>query len=212
MLKIKKFVFSNFYENTYILWDELSKDTAIVDPGCLEETEQSQLSEFISENFLKVKFLINTHCHIDHVFGNAYVKDKYNPIFIAPEKDIPLLQNMEEQARMFGMEVIKSPLPDEFIDPDKKILLGKIELKFIFTPGHTPGEYCIYFEKDKICITGDVLFYEGIGRTDLWGGDFNTLINSIKNELLKLPEDVTIYPGHGENSTIGHEKKHNPFL
>jgi glyoxylase-like metal-dependent hydrolase (beta-lactamase superfamily II) len=98
------------------------------------------------------------------------------------------------------------------IDEELELTLGNSKIKFLFTPGHTPGEYCLYLEKEKICITGDVLFKEGIGRTDLWGGDYNTLINSIENKLLTLPDDVIIYPGHGDSSTIGYEKQYNPFL
>ncbi|MBL1213685.1 MAG: MBL fold metallo-hydrolase [Ignavibacteriae bacterium] len=212
MLKLKKFVFSPFLENTYVVWDSKTNETAIIDPGCVEPEEEKELSDFIESNDLNVKYLINTHCHIDHVFGNAYVKSTYDCEYWAPEKDEFLLNNMSEQAKMFGIQIKPSPNPDKFITDDTVLSLGEIQPKFLFTPGHTPGEYSIYFEEDKICITGDVLFKEGIGRTDLWGGNFDTLIESIKTQLLTLPEETVIYPGHGEDSTIGDEIKLNPFL
>lgn len=211
-LNLNKFVFNPFMENTYVLWNEETKDTAIIDPGCCNEDERIELEKFIEEKELNIKYLVNTHCHIDHIFGNAFVKEKYNPKFIAPEEDKFLLDNAVEQAKMFAVDLTPSPEPDEFIFDGMSIDLGKIKNEFLFTPGHTPGEYSIYFEDDKICITGDVLFYEGIGRTDLWGGDLETLLDSIRTRLFTLPDEVTIYPGHGEKSTIGHEKKHNPFL
>ena len=113
---------------------------------------------------------------------------------------------------MFGLNLEEPPVPDRLISEDTDLSLGNSKLKFLFTPGHTPGEFCIYLKEDKICITGDVLFKEGIGRTDLWGGSYDTLIKSIETKLFSLPDDVKIYPGHGESSTIGHEKQNNPFL
>lgn len=211
MLKVKTFVFSMFYENTYLIWDDDSKEAAVIDPGCLEVFEQEKLVSEINQNKLKIKYLINTHCHIDHIFGNQFIKSTYDCEYLAPEKDLPLIQNAENQGRIFGVEVKKSPAPDKFITESLVIHLGNIQPKFIYTPGHTPGEYSIYFENEKICFTGDVLFKEGIGRTDLWGGDTKTLLNSIKEKLYQLPDDTTIYPGHGELSTIGFEKQNNPF-
>ncbi len=212
MLKIHKFVFSPFQENTYLVWEESSRITAIIDPGCIERFEENLLSEFIDKNSLIIKYLINTHCHIDHIFGNAYVKLKYNCEFLAPEKDVFLIEMMNEQAKTFGFKIKLSPKPDSLITEKTSIKLNNEELEFLFTPGHTPGEYSVYSAANKICLTGDVLFYEGIGRTDLWGGDYKMLINSIKNKLFTLPDETKIYPGHGEVSSIGHEKKFNPFL
>jgi len=211
-LNLHKFVFSPFMENTYVIWDNETNESAIIDPGCHDTNEEIELEKFIEEKNLQVKYLINTHCHIDHVFGNAFVNGKYSPIFLAPEEDIFLLHNAVEQGKMFAIDVKPSPEPDEFIYDGMSIKLGGIKNEFLFTPGHTPGEFCIYFEDDKICITGDVLFREGIGRTDLWGGDTNTLLNSIRTRLFTLPDDVVIFPGHGEESTIGHEKTNNSFL
>jgi len=212
MLKIKKFIFSPFSENTFVVWDKSSSDACVIDPGCNSDKEEKELESFITQNNLNIKYLINTHCHIDHIFGNAFVKEKFNPVFLAPKGDVFLLEKSEEQAALFGIDIKLSPKPDKFIEEEVNIALGSIKGEFLFTPGHTPGEFCVYFENEKICFTGDVLFKEGIGRTDLWGGNYNTLIRSIKEKLLSLPDDVRIYPGHGEASTIGYEKISNSFL
>lgn len=212
MIKVEVFTFNAFSENTIVLWDDESKEAAVIDPGTSSVSEEKILSEFISSEKLTVKYLINTHCHIDHILGCSFIKKKYDPTYYTPEQDLPLLENAEQQASMFGIDITKPPDPDKFITEETELFLGNSKLKFLFTPGHTPGEYCIYLQEEKICITGDVLFNESIGRTDLWGGDYNTLLNSIEKKLLSLPDDVVIYPGHGESSTIGYEKQNNPFL
>jgi len=213
MIKIKKFTFSSFAENTYLLWDESSKETMIIDPGCSDSYEEKELENFISSNKLSVKYLINTHCHIDHIFGCEFVKEKYKIPYYAPEKDLPLIEHFDKQIEFVEIKVTaQPPLPDNFITEDLKLKLGETEPVFLFTPGHTPGEYCIYFPDDKFCLTGDVLFQNSIGRTDLWEGDYDALLQSIKTKLLTLPDDTIIYPGHGDESTIGEEKKYNPFL
>ena len=212
MLKVQKFVFNPFSENTYIVWDDNSKNGAVIDPGCYDDGEREAVDNFIRSNSLNLKFLINTHCHIDHIFGNAYIKKNYDVKFLTPEKDVPLLDMMMNVAKMYAVKLVPSPQPDELIFDEQKFLLGNTEGKFLFTPGHSPGEVCLYFERDKICFTGDVLFNKNIGRTDLPGGSYDTLIDSIENKLFTLPYDVTIYPGHGATSTIGDEKKNNPFF
>jgi len=212
MFNIQKFVFSPFYENTYLIWDDNTKDAAVIDPGCYDDKERSTLDEFIKKELLEIKFLINTHCHIDHIFGNAYIKEKYNPTFLAPEKDLFMLDLMIDTAKSYGVEFTPSPKPDKLIDKDEPFILGESAGKFIFTPGHTPGEYCLFFEKDKICFTGDVLFRRSIGRTDLWGGNYETLLESIRTKLFTLPDETIIYPGHDSHSTIEEEKENNPFF
>jgi len=212
MIKVKVFTFNLFSENTIVLWDDETKESAVIDPGNSTPDEDRLLAEFISTTNLSVQYLINTHCHIDHILGCRFIKEKFNPVYYAPEKDIPLLEHASDQAQMFNITISVPPKPDELITEKTGLYLGKSKLSFLFTPGHTPGEYCIYLELEKICITGDVLFNESIGRTDLWGGDYNNLINSIKSKLFVLPDDITIYPGHGEESTIGHEKQYNPFI
>jgi glyoxylase-like metal-dependent hydrolase (beta-lactamase superfamily II) len=212
MIKIEKFIFSPFSENTYLIWDDESKNTIVVDPGCSDREEENILERFIEEKKLSMKYLINTHCHIDHIFGCHFIKEKYYPRFLIPEKDLPLLQHAEKQAEMFGVEIKIPPQPDQYLSEELFLILNKSKIEFLFTPGHTPGEFCIYLKAEKILVSGDVLFKESIGRTDLWGGNYDTLISSINTKLLILPEDVKVYPGHGEETTIGHEKYYNPFL
>jgi len=214
MLKIQKFVFNPFSENTYLIWDDDSKAAAIIDPGCYDDNEKETVDDFIRSQSLKLKFLINTHCHIDHIFGNAYIKNNYNPdksgynvTFLAPEKDVPLLDMMVEVAKIYEVKLDPSPRPDDLISGEQLFRLENSEGRFLFTPGHTPGGICLYFEKEKVCFTGDVLFNKSIGRTDLFGGSYETLISSIENKLFTLPDDVAIYPGHGSLSTIGDEKQ-----
>ena len=212
MLQIQRFVFNPFYENTYIIWDDKTKEGAIIDPGCYDSKEREAVDDFIRLNSIHLIYLINTHCHIDHIFGNAHIKLKYRPIYLAPEKDVFMLDLMIDAAKNYGVEFTPSPKPDQFISEEAALVLGDLKGIFLFTPGHTPGEFCLYYEKEKICFTGDVLFKGSIGRTDLWGGDYDTLIESIQNKLLTLPDDVIIYPGHDSRSTIGDEIKYNPFL
>ncbi len=212
MIKVQKFIFNPFLENTYIVWDDKSKESIVIDPGCSNQNEKKLLADFIENNNLIPKFIINTHCHIDHILGNSFIKEKFNPILLMPEKDIFLLEIMKEQAYYFGIEFEPSPLPEEFISEDKILKLNNCDVKFLFTPGHSPGEFCVYLESEKICFTGDVLFKESIGRTDLWGGNYEILINSIKVKLLNLPDDVIIFPGHENESSIGYEKQFNPYL
>lgn len=212
MLVIKSFIFNLFSENTYVIWDESTRESAIIDPGCSNNVEEKILGNYIDENNLEVKYLINTHCHVDHVLGCEFVKNKFGPIYYIPEKDLFLFEGAVLQANTFNLTLNPLPKPDEYLSEDLHLNLGKSKMSFLCTPGHTPGEFCIYFPTEAFCITGDVLFKNSIGRTDLWGGDYDTLLNSIKTKLLTLPENVLIYPGHGESSKIGLEKSDNPFL
>lgn len=212
MMNIKTFVFNPFQENTYIIYDEISKEAAIIDPGCMNESEENAIDGFLLNNKLALKYMINTHCHIDHILGNRYIKEKYNPKFYAPEGDIFLFDLMINEALKMGFEMKKSPQPDEFLTEDLTINLGSAGIKFIFTPGHSPGGFSIYVKEEKFCITGDTLFRESIGRTDLWEGDYDVLLHSISAKLYVLPEETIIYPGHGEPSSIGYEKSNNPFI
>lgn len=212
MIRIEKFIFNLFSENTYLIWDEDSREAMVIDPGCYHPEEEETLNSFIEAGPLKVKYLINTHCHIDHILGNAFVAEKYKPLFLAAEEDLFLLDLMYQQAEQFGYNMKKSPAPSEYLTEKSNIQLGRNVFKPLFTPGHSPGGYCLLSEASEICITGDVLFYQSIGRTDLWGGNYDTLIRSIESKLLILPDNVIVYPGHGESTTIGGEKQHNPFL
>jgi hydroxyacylglutathione hydrolase len=212
MIVIKKFVFNPFSENSYVVWDEKTNEGMIVDPGCYNSSEERELADFVGDRNIFIKYLIITHCHIDHILGCKFVKDKYSPIFLVPQEDLPLLKEAEQQASAFGLEMVRAPLPDEYLDESSEIELGNSTVKILFTPGHSPGEHCLYFEKESFCLTGDVLFQNSIGRSDLWRGDYSVLLKSIRNKLFTLPDEVTIYPGHGENSKIGIEKRENLFL
>ena len=212
MVKLRKFVFNPFRENTFIVWDDLTKECAVIDPGCSDEVEENELSEFIRNNNLIPKYLINTHCHLDHIWGCKFVKEKYNPEYLIPEDDLALLKNAGTQAERYNVQFDNPPSPDNFISEKLNIKLGESAVKFLYTPGHTPGEFCLFFPDENFCIVGDVLFKDSIGRTDLWGGDYETLLNSIINKLLPLNDDVVIYSGHGDESTIGRERRMNPFL
>jgi glyoxylase-like metal-dependent hydrolase (beta-lactamase superfamily II) len=212
MIEIAKFVFNPFSENTYIVWDKEKSEAIIVDPGCYDSFEESELADFISDNKLTVKYLVVTHGHIDHVLGVNFIKHKYNPVYLAPEADIPLLKMTDKQGAAFGIECGVPVMPDLYLSEHSSIELGSSEIFPLFTPGHSPGEHCLYFKNEAFCMCGDVLFKGSIGRTDLWSGDYDTLISSIRDRLFILPDDTVIYPGHGDASRIGIEKKENPFV
>lgn len=212
MIKIKKFVFNSFFENTFVVWDDITLDAAVIDPGCSNKKEESELKEFIHNQNLLVTNLINTHCHIDHILGCSFIKAEFNPVFSIPEGDVPLLEAAEQQASVFGIKLKTVPKPDILLTEESILKIGSYNVKILFTPGHTPGEICLFFAEDKICIAGDVLFQGSIGRTDLWGGDLNTLLDSIRTKLFTLPDDTLVYSGHGPETTIEEEKKFNPFL
>ena len=211
-MKIQKFTFNPFLENTYIIWDEETLEAAVIDPGMSNPVEEDEITSFIEQNSLSILYIINTHCHIDHILGCGFIKSKYNPVYYMPEGDIELFYNAESQAMMFGVQLSKLPEPEKYLSEELELKLGKEAISFLFTPGHSLGEFCLYMKDSNICISGDVLFYESIGRTDLPGGNYEVLLDSIRNKLLVLPDDVEIYPGHGEKSTIGYERAHNPFL
>lgn len=211
-VNIKRFVFNPFMENTYVIWNTLTLEAMIVDPGNSIPEEDMELTMFINEHGLKLKYLINTHGHIDHILGNSYVLSSYKVEHLIPEKDLYLFSNASQQAAMFGIEYRESPLAARFIDESAKLSLGDILFEFIYTPGHTPGEFCIYFPYQKLLIAGDVLFLESIGRTDLPGGNTEQLLNSIKEKLFVLPLETVVLPGHGESTSIDFEIKNNPFF
>jgi hydroxyacylglutathione hydrolase len=211
MTQIKSFVFNPFQENTFLLFDE-TNECVVIDAGCNETNEQLELLTFIEENGLKLKLVLNTHCHIDHIMGNAFLVEKYGVSSVAHKADIPLLERSNDMAIAFGFRIQKPPMPDVWVNHGDIIEFGNTKLKVLHVPGHSPGCIAFYCEKDEFVIVGDVLFKGSIGRADLPGGDYDTLISSIKENLFTLPENIVVYPGHGEKTTIGHEKKTNPFF
>lgn len=210
-MKIKQFVFNPFQENTYLLYDETG-EAIIVDAGCYTPSEAAEVKRFTDENKLTVKFLVNTHCHIDHILGINALRDIYNVDSYAHREELPTLQMAPQHAMMFGLVIDTVPKVEKTVDEGDELKFGNTTLKVIHTPGHTMGGVCLYSEKDKLLITGDTLFQGSIGRTDLGGGNFETIIQSITNKLLTLPDDVDIFPGHGDSSTIGKERTSNTFL
>ncbi len=207
---IKTFVFNPFYENTYIIYDE-TKAAAVVDPGCYEDFEKQEISTFIEESELNIKMVINTHCHIDHVLGNAFIAGQYNVPLKIPKGEVQLLEAVANYAGTWGINHYEPKDPDELLE-EGDITIGNLNLKMILAPGHSPGHLIFHHEESKSVIGGDVLFRESIGRTDLPGGDHEQLLTSIRTKLFTLPDDTTVYSGHGPTTTIGYERQFNPFL
>lgn len=174
--------------------------------------EKDKLRDFIKAKGLKPTLFLNTHCHLDHVFGNRFVSKEYDLPLVMHKLDVPVYKAVENYAGGMGFSVETLPEPGKFIEEGDTVSFGNTTLDVLFTPGHSPGSVCFLSKKDDFVIAGDVLFHQSIGRTDLPGGDFDTLINSIKTRLFTLPNNTEVYPGHGPSTTVGFEKKNNPFL
>jgi glyoxylase-like metal-dependent hydrolase (beta-lactamase superfamily II) len=211
MISIKSFTFSPVQENTYVLYNE-QKQAFIIDPGCYFTAEEEKLLQFITENELKPVKLINTHCHLDHVFGNKWVHKKFDLELHLHPLEEKVLAFAPTSGQMWGLNFENYSGPLHFINDGDIINLGNDKFEVILAPGHSPGSICFYCKEQNFLIGGDVLFYESIGRTDLPGGDHETLLKSIRERLFVLPDETIVYSGHGPSTTIGHEKKHNPFL
>lgn len=212
MTLVAKLTFNPFQENTYIVYDD-TKECVIFDPGMYTAEERKNLLDFINEKELKPVRLINTHCHIDHVFGNNYIHQKYNLPLEIHKGELIVLEKVPEVCMRYGIPYSDpSPMPGEYIEEGDVIEFGNTKLEAIFTPGHSPASLSFHCKESAFIIAGDVLFRDSIGRTDLPGGDFNTLISSIKNKFFGLDDEIVVYPGHGPSTTIGYEKKNNPFL
>lgn len=210
MITIKTFVFNPFMENTFLVYDETG-EAIIIDPGCYENWEKEELKGFVDSNGLNVTKLINTHCHIDHCLGNKFVKDTFGVELALQKTEEEVLKSVINYAPAYGFDAYEETEADEYLDPGDIIKFGNSELKVLSVPGHSPGHIALINAEEKICISGDVLFRESIGRTDLPGGNYDTLINSIHSQLFLLPEDTIVYSGHGPVTTIGDEKHINPF-
>lgn len=211
MIHIETFVFNPFAENTYVLHDETG-ETVIIDPGCCDKQELAEITDYIETNALKPVQIINTHAHIDHVLGIAALKRKYNIPFSLHQLDEPLLKAVKSYASNYGFSGFDEPEIDKYLAEGDTVQFGNSSLKVIFVPGHAPGHIAFVNEAQRFVIGGDVLFHMSIGRTDLPGGDHNQLLLSIRNKLFTLPDDYNVYPGHMQLTTIGFEKKNNPFF
>ncbi|MDR0981850.1 MAG: MBL fold metallo-hydrolase [Culturomica sp.] len=215
MMQVKIFVNNPWGENTILLYDE-TLETAVIDCGCLKESEQQRVSDFISSNGLKPVRLLNTHLHVDHVFGNQFMVDTYGLKPEASEEDDFLIAKSCDLEKMYGMKAMRGvkhpPATAHYLQDGDTVKFGNSTLKVIAIPGHSPGGLCYYSEPDKLLISGDVLFNGAIGRSDLPRGDGAALIRNIREKLFVLPDDVVVIPGHGDTTTIGDEKLYNPFF
>ena len=211
MLTVTSFVFSPVQENTYVVHNE-SGDCIIVDPGCYFGNERNELKEFIENGQLAPKYLLNTHCHLDHVFGNKFVHDTYGLTLHLHEKEKPLLDYAPTSGLSWGLPFDNYRGDLIFLREGEVIRLGDDELEVLFTPGHSPGHVSFWCKAQHFVLSGDVLFRQSIGRTDLPGGSFETLIQSIREKLFVLPDETVVYAGHGPETTVGAEKADNPFL
>ncbi|QKG53581.1 MBL fold metallo-hydrolase [Hymenobacter sp. BRD67] len=213
MLRIVSFTFNAFSENTYLLIDEASRATAIVDPGAYSADEQRTLHHYLESEKLVVQYLLNTHAHIDHVLGNAFVLQHYPNIpFLLHSLDLPTLRAVPTYAGPYGFAAYEPAEPTGELTAGQVIELGESRLEVRFAPGHAPGHVVLYDAAGGQLVGGDVLFKGSVGRTDLPGGDHATLLASIRKELLSLPDATVVYPGHGPATTIGEERRSNPFL
>jgi hydroxyacylglutathione hydrolase len=210
-MEIFRLIFSPIAVNTYILADK-SGDCAIIDCGCYDNDESDRLVKLISEKNLKPVLLLNTHCHLDHIFGNKFILEKYNLLTNSSRLEEGNRKNAVQHAKLFGLKMENSPDPGAFIEDNQIITFGSTELVALPVPGHTAGSLAFYSEKNGCVFTGDALFSGSIGRTDLPGGNYDTLINSIKSNLFVLPPSTVAYPGHGTETTIDQEMKFNPYF
>lgn len=210
MMEIYRLIFSPIEENTYILAQ--AGECAIIDCGCYDRQEFSKLERFLSEKELKPVLLLNTHCHLDHVFGNGFILEKYNLRTLSSELEENNRVEAPLHAELFGLHMERPPEPAAYLNDNQVLMFGQTEIVCLHVPGHTAGSIAFRIQKLNCVFTGDALFNGSIGRTDLPGGDFETLIGSIKTKLFSLPEDTIVYPGHGESTTIGDEINYNPFF
>jgi len=211
MLYLKSFCFNPFQENTYLVYDD-ENNAFIIDPGNSTASENATLKAFIDDKKLKLKRLLLTHAHIDHILGNKFIFDTYG---LSPEvhkDDLYFIENMSRSAAMYGLSCEQSPMPHQYLSEGEVITLGKYSFACLHTPGHSPGSISFYNKENSLLISGDVLFYGSIGRSDLPLGNGETLIASIKEKLLVLDDATKVYSGHGPATTIGAEREHNPFL
>lgn len=209
---IQAFEFSPFSENTYVIADDTTRDAVIIDPGSYEQAEKEALNQFIVTNQLNIRYLLLTHAHLDHVFGVAYVKRKYNVKAYLHELDQVVFNDVPTRCAVFGLRGYEPSEIDAHIKEGDQIKFGSIVLDVVFVPGHAPGHVAYINHAERYVVGGDVLFRGSIGRTDFPYSNHADLVNSIRTEFYTLPDDYIVYPGHNEPTTIGQEKRSNPFV
>lgn len=209
-MEIKRVVFNPFRENTYLVWDA-TNEAIVIDAGNMSESENAMFKELISSLGVKPVMAVNTHGHFDHTQGVKWLKEEYGVEFACSSKD-KFLIDVSSGGVVYGLKCNEVPEIDVDLDSVDSVKFGDTELRIIKTPGHTPGHVVLFNEKERVLFTGDTLFKESIGRTDLPGGDYSWIMKSILEEVVPLGDDVVIYPGHEDSSTIGHETLYNPFI
>lgn len=213
MLKIKSFVCNPVAENTYVVWDDESLEGAVIDAGCFSQEEKAMVQSFITKERLTIKYLLSTHLHFDHIFGNRFIAGTFHVELSAHRDDAFLIDNFARQTALFGLDTPEATLPvDTYIDETDTISIGQYDFSILHIPGHSPGGIVFYCAKAGVAFSGDVLFRGSIGRTDLWGGNHEALVTGIKEKLFTLPDSTVVYPGHGPQTTIGYEKSHNLYV
>jgi hydroxyacylglutathione hydrolase len=213
MITVKSFTFfpEYFGENTYVVSDA-TRACVVIDPGCYHRHERDELVKYIEDNGLELKLVLNTHCHIDHIMGNAYLVERYKVPLLAHQDDLYNLTGAEAFARMYGLNITPSPQPDRYLQAGETVTFGETDFEVLFTPGHSRGHVSFFHRASKQVFSGDVLFHDSVGRVDLPGGSAAVLVDSILNVLFPLGDDVTVYAGHMQPTTIGRERQYNPVI
>lgn len=211
MIVVQRFVFNSFAVNTYVISGK-SRECIIVDPACMNAKEEKELSGYIHDYHLTPVMLVNTHYHVDHILGNAFVCNTYGLKPIAHPKGELFWETAREFASVFGLSLAEMRKPEMFVEDGEILMAEDIELRVLYTPGHADGSICLVCDSQNFVITGDVLFQSSIGRTDLPTGNFDVLRESIQQKLFTLPSDCIVYPGHGPETSIGYELINNPFI
>lgn len=212
-MNIRRFVANTIGENCYIVWDD-TLEGVIIDCGAWDEAKEVKIAQFIEDNKIRPRYALQTHMHFDHIFGLPFLQQQYglHPMCHALEQ--PVYEAMPAMARdWFGFTMPEPLVPiQEYLSDQQELTFGHTTIRVLFTPGHTPGGLCFYFPDDKVLFSGDTLFQGSIGRADLPGGNMDALIESIRTKILSLPDEVVIYPGHGPSTTVGEERRMNPYL
>ncbi|MFN0032772.1 MAG: MBL fold metallo-hydrolase [Flavobacteriales bacterium] len=210
-MHLTQFTFNPFQENTYIVYDD-TQEAIIIDPGMMDEDEDAQLFEYIAEKNLKPAMVVNTHCHLDHILGNASACARFSIPLLAHRLELPMLDRASSASLMWNVPYRLSPAPSRFLDEGDEVTFGHTRFRLLLVPGHAPGHIALVCDDEKLVIAGDVLFRESVGRVDLPMCNAQDLVYSIQQKMYALPDDYTVHSGHGPETTIGHEKEHNAFV